>query len=360
MEKLVDVIIVGAGLSGLSAAYELTQAGKTIAILEARDRIGGRIHTITTEDGRGGFDLGPTWFWGHNRYVIDFLQRFGVDYFEQYETGDNLFEQYLGTQPERFRQNWMQPTSYRFVGGTMALMTAIAEQLPQDGIHLKQVVQKISLADDDSVIVETNDQTWQAQTVIVTLPPHLAATTIRYTPNIPDNVLKAMRDTPTWMGQAMKVSLVYETPFWRKLNLSGMAVSYGGPVQQFQDATPADESVGALFGWVANHSPSREWSFEARHKAVIEQAVRLFGDQAAMPLHYDDLNWEREPFTTNTADGSRVLANEHPQYGHPLLQKPQLNGRLWWATTEASSVSGGYLDGAIYIGRAVATQILKR
>src|SRR5207247_10862521 len=40
------VIVIGAGLAGLVAGYELTQAGHDVAILEARERPGGRVHTI--------------------------------------------------------------------------------------------------------------------------------------------------------------------------------------------------------------------------------------------------------------------------------------------------------------------------
>src|SRR6478672_8707550 len=41
-----DVIVVGAGLAGLTAAYELKRAGFDVKVLEARDRVGGRVHTI--------------------------------------------------------------------------------------------------------------------------------------------------------------------------------------------------------------------------------------------------------------------------------------------------------------------------
>jgi monoamine oxidase len=42
--KSTDVIIVGAGAAGLMAAHMLIKAGQTVKILEARDRIGGRIY----------------------------------------------------------------------------------------------------------------------------------------------------------------------------------------------------------------------------------------------------------------------------------------------------------------------------
>ncbi|HVJ25412.1 MAG TPA: FAD-dependent oxidoreductase, partial [Burkholderiales bacterium] len=41
----VDVLVVGAGAAGLAAAAELTRAGRSVLIVEARDRIGGRCYT---------------------------------------------------------------------------------------------------------------------------------------------------------------------------------------------------------------------------------------------------------------------------------------------------------------------------
>ncbi|MBO1902471.1 FAD-dependent oxidoreductase [Leucobacter weissii] len=57
-----DAIVVGAGVSGLTAARLLTAAGQRVAVLEARDRIGGRTHTI--REGDRVTDLGASWIHG--------------------------------------------------------------------------------------------------------------------------------------------------------------------------------------------------------------------------------------------------------------------------------------------------------
>lgn len=56
-DRTSDVLVIGGGLSGMTAAYTLTQAGLTVTVLEAKDRVGGRTHSDATVPG-GPLDLG--------------------------------------------------------------------------------------------------------------------------------------------------------------------------------------------------------------------------------------------------------------------------------------------------------------
>ena len=79
-----DACVVGAGIAGLTAALRLRQAGRTVVVLEAADRVGGRLYPEELEDGtpidRGGAWLGriaptrspPSWAstWARGDHVI--------------------------------------------------------------------------------------------------------------------------------------------------------------------------------------------------------------------------------------------------------------------------------------------------
>jgi monoamine oxidase len=85
-----DVCVVGAGFAGLTAAWRLAHAGQTVVLLEARDRIGGRVWTDHLSDGtpidRGGAWLGP----GQDR-LYALAAEMGVGTYPTFVAGDHLF-----------------------------------------------------------------------------------------------------------------------------------------------------------------------------------------------------------------------------------------------------------------------------
>ena len=87
--RKVDVAVVGAGLAGLTAAQRLSRARVEVCLLEARDRVGGRVLNHRVEPGviaeLGGQYVGPT-----QDRLLALADSLGVDTFPTYNEGDNV------------------------------------------------------------------------------------------------------------------------------------------------------------------------------------------------------------------------------------------------------------------------------
>jgi monoamine oxidase len=86
----VDVIVVGAGLAGLTAAASLKKRGASVTVLEARDRVGGRTLNHVLPGGEvidaGGEYVGPT-----QDYILGLLKELKIDTFLDYTGGEDLY-----------------------------------------------------------------------------------------------------------------------------------------------------------------------------------------------------------------------------------------------------------------------------
>ncbi|WP_216829659.1 flavin monoamine oxidase family protein [Alkalihalobacterium elongatum] len=87
----VDVVIVGAGLSGLTAAIELKKQNISFAILEARPRVGGRIFSLM-EKGFG-LDLGAQWISVHHERIKQLITEFNLETISTNQKGKTIYEQ---------------------------------------------------------------------------------------------------------------------------------------------------------------------------------------------------------------------------------------------------------------------------
>ena len=78
---MVDVLVIGAGAAGLSAARNLLNAGKSVLIIEVRDRIGGRIHTIKGEGFSFPVEAGAEFMHGDLPFTKSLMKESNVPYF---------------------------------------------------------------------------------------------------------------------------------------------------------------------------------------------------------------------------------------------------------------------------------------
>jgi monoamine oxidase len=85
-EERSDVIIIGAGASGLAAARKLCAAGWRVLILEARDRIGGRIHTINLSDWPMPIEMGAEFIHGVPRHTWEIVRAASLSAYDVADT----------------------------------------------------------------------------------------------------------------------------------------------------------------------------------------------------------------------------------------------------------------------------------
>ncbi|WP_448655755.1 flavin monoamine oxidase family protein [Microbacterium lacticum] len=84
-----DVVIVGAGAAGLTAANELKKAGLSVAVLEARDRVGGRLWTDVIDGAM--LEIGGQWISPDQTALIETVDELGLDTFSRYREGDSVY-----------------------------------------------------------------------------------------------------------------------------------------------------------------------------------------------------------------------------------------------------------------------------
>lgn len=344
------IVVVGAGLSGLFASHLLASAGESVLLIEARQRIGGRVLSAGPTGDAHWVDLGPSWFWPTiNPRVHRLAADLGLGVYPQHVQGARAVESSDG---KVYRQTpgWAQsPPAYRIEGGMQGLTNGLHKRIA-DRVEIKtgtHVSGLVLLPDAIELQLTGAGGGWNqlAQNVVLAIPPRVIAQDVQMTPYWPERLLQQMRQTPTWMAGQAKFAAFYPTAFWREAGWSGMAMSQRGPMVEIHDASDARGQSAALFGFFGT-SPTYRAGIGQRELArqAIAQLVRIFGDQAAAPLWHGVQDWATEPETASVLDQQTL--HDHPQYGSTIAPTEWAH-RLWLAGTEHSPGFGGYLEGAL-------------
>jgi len=357
------IAVIGAGLSGLYAAHLLKQAGEPVVLLEARDRVGGRVLSPGGAGALHRVDLGASWFWpSMNPLMGALLAELNLTHFPQHTQGAQSFEMADGT-VRRHSGGWnQQPAAQRIRGGTQALVEALLQRV-EEWADIKLSTQVVALSHIEAGVQigvrdPTGLATMMASQVISTLPPRLLAQDLAMTPAWDESLRSQLLRVPTWMTGHAKFAAEYPRAFWRAEGMSGQAASQRGPLSEIHDASSADGSEAALFGFFgatadyrAHHAP------EALASQCLAQLVRIFGPQAGEPTKYWLQDWAQQPLTAAALD--RRPLNQHPLY-RAITVPSDWWDHLWLAGTEQSDYNGGYLEGALDAAELAVTGLLAR
>ena len=356
--KKASVVIIGGGISGLYAAYLLEKKGIDYVLLEARSTLGGRIVTAKLpkdNESIDSFDLGPSWFWPeYQQQLAQLIDELRLETVAQFEGGDMMVERSPDEAAVRTHGYKSSPPSMRLKGGMAALIDALYHQLDASRILTGQIVRQLNNTGECVEIgVSSEDASgqvtiWQAQHVLLVLPPRLVEESIVFQPSLPVALSAQWQQTATWMAPHAKYVAVYETPFWQKQGLSGAARSDQGPMVEIHDVS--DVSVlggsGALFGFIGVPALVRQSVTEELLKSHCRaQLVRLFGAEAANPKREYLKDWAQQPFTATAAD---IIGNgQHASAPMSKATSGVWENCLTGIGSEWSMQFSGYLAGAI-------------
>lgn len=344
-----DILIIGGGLSGLVATWQLQRAGMNATLLEARPRFGGRIWTVAADTGAN-CDLGPSWFWSGQQILATLLNHFDIPHYEQYADGAVLYQQMDGQIVKALDTSPMAG-SLRIEGGIGRLTEAIVNEIGPTHRFLQHVATGLAVSNSIVTVDVTSPAgkiQIQTKQVGIAMPPRLAAE-LTFSPTLPPETVQTLSSTPTWMAGHAKFFAVYDKPFWREAGLCGTAISRRGPLAEIHDASPNSGGRYCLFGFAGLSAADRAHMGQAEFiRRATLQLVTLFGDAASQPTAVYFQDWSTEAFTASAAD--RKPQTQHPQYGLNLQLGSVWNNKLEFISTETSFGNGGLIEGALESG----------
>ena len=348
-----DILIIGAGLCGLTLAYQLRNTGLSIKVVESRSRIGGRIETVISPDGCK-VEMGATWLGNKHTYLATLLAELGLQTFEQV-IGDTAIYEAISTSPHYLARIPPNPEpSLRIAGGTSSLIHKLARYIDVKDIRLDTKVEKISY-ENDKVVTDCMHTSIQSQIVVSTLPPNLLVSTVDFDNKLPQELISIAKQTHTWMGESIKIALTYPTPFWRNEGLSGTIMSNVGPIPEMYDHSTVENDKFALMGFL--NGGYFQLTKEERLTIILIQLKKYYGDIAESFIRYEEKVWRNEAETFVPYDRNIL---PHQLNGHDVYQASYLNESLLLAGTETSTHYPGYMEGAVYSGLVTSQRIINR
>ncbi|WP_349360928.1 FAD-dependent oxidoreductase [Stappia sp.] len=371
----VDVVVIGAGLAGLAAARRLVDLGYEVIVLEARARIGGRIHTDRSlgapfEDGAGwihGPDGNPlsalarkagtrpfvtdddsfavhdltgravpraAVFAGQDRLArlaeridatvdADLSLAEAIDRLDPQARADPLLAWMLSAYTEfdtggpldRLSASWFDEDA-AFPGRDVILLDGfdrIPALLARDlDIRLSHEVTAVAYEDGDGARVHAGGKTFDAAFVVCTAPLGvLQASAIRFDPPLPHERTAAL--ARLGMGNVTKIGLRFERAHWPE------DVQYFGQMSAQMSRWPyflnyrTFSPVNALLGVSVGAAAAEIERLD--DSAIVDDAMaavrRMFGPKVPDPVAHRITRWSRDPFARGAYSFAAVGAQPH-------------------------------------------------
>lgn len=412
-----DVIVIGAGFAGLSTAHDLTNQGYDVLVLEARDRIGGRVQTDWSLGAP--FEYGAGWIHGPKGNPLSALARqAGIktyitddDSIEVYDAeGDAVSGAALDAMYGRYKAaakridaeldsdmslakamdlanpkllkdplaRWYATSAIEFdTGGPLENLSAFyfdadsafdgTDVIPLDGydkllgplsgdytIMLNAIADRVEYENGDGASVYVGDTEYESDFVVCTVPLGvLQSGAVAFNPALPKPIRTAISKIP--MGSVTKLALKFDTAFWP------VDVQYFGALTDEKGRWPY------IFNYrtFSNANILMPLSFGAYAFAadamndadIVADAMDvlrgIFGTNIPDPSAMLATRWSQDQFTRGAY--SYAGLGSTPQH-FDAFAKP-VEGTLFFAGEHTDFAYHGTVHGALLSGRRAAAQV---
>ena len=395
-----DVIIIGAGAAGLAAARNL--AGLRVAILEARDRIGGRIHTLHPTDLALPIELGAEFVHGEAEATFDVVDNAAllayelpddhwwsedgawkkVDFWEDLDRlfakigkRKQSFDAFLRTQRVDARMRELacgfvegfhaahanlidaraveafdDMRQYRIASGYDALIAWLRAGVSDPrALRLGAVVSEVRWKRGE-VEVDCGNETLRAKAAIITVPLGvLKAGAIRFVPELAD---KQRAIDKLEMGHVIKIVFRFREPFWNE------PFNFVHANDRFMPTwwTCAPARAPLLTGWCGGHAADALAAESDPIDRALDSMAQIFAvrrsaiDRLLVGTFTHD--WQHDPFSR----GAYSYAGVGGLDAHDELAKP-VQSTLFFAGEATNGEQTGTVAGAIVSGQRSAAQV---
>jgi len=413
-----SVLVIGGGVAGLAAARRLAQADVRVTILEARDRLGGRIHTMRGRRLPIAVELGAEFVhgkpdeiwdivrnanlmmgslegehWCYENHVLKKCNDFGARWEEvarQLKRGksypDRSFAEFLQTlriddQTKEVATEFVQGfnaaradlISLQHLSISQEAADRIGGGVPYRVLSgYDRIVRILSNLDPERVEIRlntiVNEIKWrpgyvranqfEADRAIITLPLGvLRSGAVRFIPNLKSTRAAAQEMI---MGQVVKVILCFDSPFWEERGLTNLSFIHarGEAFPTWWTTRPIAAPV--LIGW-AGGPPAERLSFE-KEDAIDRAATRSLARALKMSVSHLErritaffvCDWQADPFALGAYSYIPVGAITAPV----KLAEPVAKTLFFAGEATNSDGHSGTVHGAIATGYRAAGEIL--
>jgi len=355
-----NIVIIGAGMSGLIAGYELLRAGHQVTILEARNRVGGRVHTLNEPFENGQFaEAGASRIPSGHNLTLAYIEHFALnidpfypktnDYFNLQNNVSSIIsaQEYINQPPWPGSVN--RSDYYKIRGGMANLPLAVASNL-SDNIIYASPVESVQQSNDNVVIYTRNNEQYLADRVLCTVPlPVLNK--ISFTPPLSDEKTLASNGGYDYTDST-RLYTQFSERFWLADNLNGWGDT-NWPEEVWQPTWDNGESSGIMQSYLRNITATELDTFDKGQQieSVHNRWQYVFPQLEDFIISNHLYSWQKEDWT-----GSAYASPTNPQNAALASHIELAEGRVHFAGEHASQFHG-WIQGAIASGMRAADEI---